>query len=42
MQSQLEKPLERGIKIDVSAFPADATVELFGHVTLVECYALPT
>lgn len=32
--------LERGIKIDVSKLPAVKTVELFGHVTLVEGYAL--
>ena len=42
MKSQLEKPLKRGIKIDVSTLPAAETVELFGYVTLVEGYALPT
>jgi hypothetical protein len=32
--------LDRGIKINVSKLPAVKTVELFGHVTLVEGYAL--
>lgn len=35
------KPLiESGIKIDVSKLVLSRTVELFGHVTLVEGYAL--
>ena len=33
--------LERGIRIDLST-AVGATNELFGHVTLVEGYALPT
>jgi hypothetical protein len=39
MSSQLHIP-DSGIKIDVSVLPAATTVELFGHVTLVEGYAL--
>ena len=42
MKTSMEKPLERGIKIDVSALAVAQTVELFGHVVLVESYALPT
>ena len=40
----MDKPVEklnRGIKIDVSRFTPAVIVELFGHVTLVEGYALP-
>ncbi|MEZ4513600.1 MAG: hypothetical protein R3C62_17170 [Chloroflexota bacterium] len=37
----IDKPtLERGIRIDVSALTFPQTVELFGHVILVEGYAL--
>lgn len=36
------KPLERGIKVDAAALVAAPTVELFGHVILVEGYALST
>jgi hypothetical protein len=32
---------ERGIHVDVKKFEIPAHVELFGHVTLVEGYALP-
>jgi hypothetical protein len=32
--------LDRGIKVDVSTLAPAVTVELFGHVTLVEGYAL--
>lgn len=31
---------ERGINVDISKLPSVVTVELFGHVTLVEGYAL--
>ena len=31
----------RGIKVDISKLVPVATVELFGHITLVEGYALP-
>ena len=34
--------IESGIKIDVSKLVFPQTVELFGHVTLVEGYALAT
>jgi hypothetical protein len=34
--------LVSGIKIDVAEFTPAKTVELFGHVTLVEGYALPS
>jgi hypothetical protein len=37
-QSGLAK--ETGIHVDVSKLPVATTVELFGHVTLVEGYAL--
>ena len=38
-----DKPaMESGIKIDVSKLVLPQTVELFGHVTLVEGYALAT
>ncbi|MBD2328091.1 hypothetical protein [Alkalinema sp. FACHB-956] len=40
MTTSVEKPLERGIKVDTAALAAAPTVELFGHVTLVEGYAL--
>jgi hypothetical protein len=42
MTAQLQKPLERGIKINIAALSAVSNVELFGHVILVEGYALPT
>ncbi len=32
--------MERGIKVDLSKLAVSPTVELFGHVTLVEGYAL--
>jgi hypothetical protein len=34
--------MEKGIEIEVAKLVAAPTVELFGHVTLVEGYALPT
>ncbi|MCL5317454.1 MAG: hypothetical protein M1503_04200 [Thaumarchaeota archaeon] len=34
--------IERGIKVDIGKLVAAPTVELFGHVTLVEGYALST
>ena len=40
MAKQDKAALDRGIKVDVSKLPAVKTVELFGHVTLVEGYAL--
>jgi len=33
--------LERGLRIDVASVVSAPTVELFGHVTLVEGYDLP-
>jgi len=41
MNKKVEVSLEKGIEIDVAKLPALRTVELFGHVTLVEGYALP-
>ena len=38
MPKQDKAVLDRGIKIDVSRLRAVKTVELFGHVTLVEGY----
>ena len=38
--SNQDKMLDKGIKIDVSKSTPVATVELFGHVILVEGYAL--
>ncbi len=35
------KQLQRGIEVDVSRLMPLTTVEMFGHVTLVEGYALP-
>ena len=40
MAKKIKADLDRGIKINVSKLPALRTVELFGHVTLVEGYAL--
>jgi hypothetical protein len=34
-------PLDSGIKIEKLPLPAGQSVELFGHVTLVEGYAVP-
>lgn len=34
--------MEKGISVDVSQLPIGQTVELFGHVTLVEGYAIPS
>ena len=42
MKTLVEKSLERGIKVDAVALAVAQTVELFGHVMLVEGYALPT
>lgn len=36
----MEEKMVRGIEIEAIEFPAPKTVELFGHVTLVEGYAL--
>jgi len=41
MTEQAGAQMERGIEIDVARLPAVRTVELFGHATLVEGYALP-
>jgi hypothetical protein len=41
MSKQVGAQMERGIQVDVARLPAVPTVELFGHVTLVEGYALP-
>jgi hypothetical protein len=40
MNKQAGPILDRGIKLDLSALIRAQTVELFGHVTLVEGYAL--
>jgi len=42
MKEELTKKMERGIKIEVASFVPVSTVELFGHVTLVEGYDLPS
>jgi hypothetical protein len=42
MKKQSDLVVERGIKLDVAALASAQTVELFGHVTLVEGYALAT
>ncbi len=42
MPKEASEKLERGIKADVSPPVAAQTVELFGHVTLVEGYDLPS
>jgi hypothetical protein len=34
--------IERGIRINLGAFQVAPTVELFGHVILVEGYAIPS
>lgn len=40
MATKNKAAVDRGIKIDLSKLRAVKTVELFGHVTLVEGYAL--
>jgi hypothetical protein len=35
-----QDPMDRGIMLDVSKLTPAVTVELFGHVTLIEGYAL--
>ena len=42
MPKNLPEKIERGIKVDVGKLVAAQTVELFGHVSLVEGYDLPT
>jgi hypothetical protein len=42
MKAQVEAKMERGIEIEAAKLAAPPTVELFGHVTLVEGYALTT
>jgi hypothetical protein len=42
MKNQVEPTMVRGIKIDIPKLAPATTVELFGHVTLVEGYALPS
>ena len=42
MGKQVNPKLERGIKTDLSKYISAQTVELFGHVTLVEGYAITT
>jgi hypothetical protein len=42
MNEKLEAKLISGIEVDIARFTPAKTVELFGHVTLVEGYALPT
>lgn len=41
MNAQIKSPIERGITLPPLAATATTPVELFGHVTLVEGYALP-
>jgi hypothetical protein len=40
MKKQVEPIMASGIELDVSKWAPPETVELFGHVTLVEGYAL--
>ena len=42
MPKKLASLPDAGLKVDLSKAGPAATVELFGHVTLVEGYALPT
>ena len=42
MKKRVNPIKESGIKIDVAKLVLSPTVELFGHVILVEGYALPT
>jgi hypothetical protein len=42
MKNQVEPTMVSGIEIDISRLAPATTVELFGHVTLVEGYALPS
>lgn len=42
MPTIVREKFERGIKVDMSRLVAAPTVELFGHVTLVEGYDLPS
>jgi hypothetical protein len=41
MTPAFASPLDSGIKIEKLLLPAGQPVELFGHVTLVEGYAVP-
>jgi hypothetical protein len=41
MMASKERLMERGLNFDVSLFQIAPTVEMFGHVTLVEGYAIP-
>jgi hypothetical protein len=41
-KKRAKKMIESGIKVDLSKLTVAPTVELFGHVTLVEGYALPS
>ena len=40
MAAQHNRAEDRGVVVDVAKLPVATTVELFGHVTLVEGYAL--
>lgn len=42
MKKEIGEKMERGIKIDVAKLVPVPTVELFGHVRLVEGYDLPS
>jgi hypothetical protein len=42
MEKQLSAEIEKGIKIDVAKLVPVQTVQLFGHVILVEGYNLPS
>jgi len=42
MEKEIAEKMERGIKIDATKLVPVSTVELFGHVTLVEGYDLPS
>jgi hypothetical protein len=41
MPKEVSEKFERGIKVDTSKLVAGQTIELFGHVTLVEGYDVP-
>ncbi len=42
MKKRVDPIQESGLKIDIAKLVISPTVELFGHVILVEGYALPT
>jgi hypothetical protein len=42
MSPQVDPRMVRGIELDITRLAPSPTVELFGHVTLVEGYAIPS